>query len=275
MITDTNRPNGAIYEYAFFGNNDFQIAKREELSKMAEPEPWNSSNRSDLDRLKNYIDKTFERCQQQNKIVENSTETASIFNTGLMTNNGEDIYGYFILNDNPPKAAIDPQKWKFKCYLKASDRRVTNNNFDMNPELATYGDHSKYHIDIEESKVISNVDHIFDDHLDFSDDETSRYPDELIGLGKQVLISLVNSSLRTALKKIKRNPRLVVPQFYRNQLMYLIPIDIPINETYHTMALAVECLTDNRYRINTIFTLDMAYKKARLVMKPESNWLIK
>ena len=38
------------------------------------------------------------------------------------------------------------------------------------------------------------------------------------------------------------------------------------------MALAVGYV-NNRYRVNTIFTLSMAYKNARLLMKPEADWL--
>lgn len=38
------------------------------------------------------------------------------------------------------------------------------------------------------------------------------------------------------------------------------------------MSLAVEEV-NNRYRANTIFTLEMAYKHARLLMKPEADWL--
>ena len=57
--------------------------------------------------------------------------------------------------------------------------------------------------------------------------------------------------------------------------MYLVPINIPIDDEKRvTMALAVELTQQNQYRANTIFTKEMAYEKARLLMKPESNWLI-
>ena len=57
--------------------------------------------------------------------------------------------------------------------------------------------------------------------------------------------------------------------------MYLVPIKIPKNDgTYEIMALAVEKTDTEQYRANTIFTKEIAYEKARLLMKPESNWLI-
>ena len=58
--------------------------------------------------------------------------------------------------------------------------------------------------------------------------------------------------------------------------MYLMPIDIHLDDSKKiTLALAIEKTEVGTYRANTIFTLDMAYPKARLIMKPESNWLIK
>ena len=38
------------------------------------------------------------------------------------------------------------------------------------------------------------------------------------------------------------------------------------------MSVAVEKINE-RYRVNTIFTLEMAYKNAKLLMKPEADWL--
>ena len=50
--------------------------------------------------------------------------------------------------------------------------------------------------------------------------------------------------------------------------MYLLPINLDGTN----MALAVEKI-NQRYRANTIFTIEMAYKNARLLMKPEADWL--
>lgn len=87
--------------------------------------------------------------------------------------------------------------------------------------------------------------------------------------------TLLVGVIEEAKMRIKRNLRLVVPQFYKDEIMYLVPIRIPTLEgNYETMALAVEKTSTNQYRANTIFTKEMAYEKARLLMKPESNWLI-
>ena len=85
---------------------------------------------------------------------------------------------------------------------------------------------------------------------------------------------LISGALEETKKRIKRNMRLVVPQFYNGSIMYLLPLSIPFeDDKVVTFALAVERFK-NKYRANTIFTLDMAYGKARLLMRPESNWLL-
>ncbi len=50
--------------------------------------------------------------------------------------------------------------------------------------------------------------------------------------------------------------------------MYLAPLMIG----KEVVPVAIE-RNDDTYRINTILTPGMAYCNARLVMKPESNWL--
>ena len=62
---------------------------------------------------------------------------------------------------------------------------------------------------------------------------------------------------------------------YLGKIMFLLPVYIHINdEKTITLAIAIEKNENGTYRANTIFDLDTAYKKARLVTKPESNWLI-
>lgn len=57
--------------------------------------------------------------------------------------------------------------------------------------------------------------------------------------------------------------------------MFLVPISFQLDETnVVTLAIAVEKVNEKQYRANTIFTLEMAYSKARQLMKPEVNWLI-
>lgn len=116
-------------------------------------------------------------------------------------------------------------------------------------------------------KLIINSDHILDDNWERIH--------SVVPLPKNLVKTLVIGAVEEVKKKIKRNTRLAVPQFYNNKIMYLLPIILPIDDDESvTMALAIEKTENDQYRANTIFTKEMAYEKARLLMKPESNWLI-
>ena len=114
--------------------------------------------------------------------------------------------------------------------------------------------------------IIINTDHILDDNWERIE--------SVVKMNKTLMKTLLVGVIEEAKLRIKRNLRLVVPQFYKNEIMYLVPIKTSnADGNFETMALAVEKTATNQYRANTIFTKEMAYEKARLVMKPESNWL--
>lgn len=125
------------------------------------------------------------------------------------------------------------KEWIFKYFIKQSDRDITN-NFSHLPELASYTDNpNDYYFDSTQ-EITLNSDHILEDNW-------KRYPDEIKAMGKNIVSSLVRDAFEIAKKKVKRNNRLVVPQFYKNQIMYLMPINIHLDDSKKiTLALAIE-----------------------------------
>lgn len=258
--TDTDLDESCIFNYAFCGNKD-QFANRiKKLAELAAPETWSSENNDELDILYYYILDTFKQCYRTKKIIEEGS--FACFNTGLMTANDEDIYGLFSTNSKE-----DAQEWFLIGFFPESDWTILN-NISSNPELAKYtSDNSKFYFDTDKN-IIWNIDHILDENWE-------RYDQELKDLGKETVSLILTGAYKKAIKRIKRNNRLVVPQFYKGKIMYLLPLELKIKGNTVTMALAVEELNNGKYRANTIFTTKMAYGKARLLMKPESNWLLK
>lgn len=209
--------------------------------------------------------KTFEKLYEQDSISYSSDQKIAIFNTGLITENGEDIYGYFVENNKP-----NAQKWFFKGFAAESDRCFTNYVF-LKPKLVRYDEKPEDFIFNATLEIDFSADHIFDENWE----RDGKYPEEVKKLGKQLVISSIKSAFEVSKIKVKRNSRLAVPQYYKGKIMFLLPIKIMVeNNKQITMALAIEKMRNNRYRANTIFDLDSAYKKARLIMTPESNWLI-
>lgn len=250
-----------LFDYAFCGTPEGYVRMLEYLAKLAEPEKW-GNDMSDVGILYKYISGTFKQCCKQDKIVENTDGKFSCFNTGLLTPNGNDIVAVFEKNNR----AEARQAWILKGFRDVTERNFLN-IFDSVPALATYTDKYEELYFRPDLPIVISSDHILDDNWE-------RIK-EVIHLDKSIVKTLLIGVVEETKKKIKRNMRLVVPQFYNNQIMYLMPIEIPVSDDKkEIMALAVELTSANKYRANTIFTKSMAYEKARLLMKPESNWLI-
>lgn len=230
------------------------------LSNIAESEEWSNAD-SSVGILFKYIAGTFKQCYNQDKILNTPDMNNCCFNTGLMTPNGNDIVAVFEKNQR-----TNAQEWRLQGFRDVTER-IFMNMFTEVPQIATYtNNYEEFYFNPNIPIVISS-DHILDDNWD-------RIK-EVIPLDKAVVKTLLIGVVEETKKRIKRNMRLVVPQFYNNQIMYLMPIEIPISDGQkEVMALAVELTANNIYRANTIFTKAMAYEKARLLMKPESNWLI-
>lgn len=250
-----------LFDYAFCGTEADFSKTLDSLSKLAENEKWSFDGDKPYSILKKYILGTFSQCQKQGKVLLSSDGQYSCFNTGLLTQNGNDIVGLFEKNKR-----ADAQPWVLKRFLEKSHRDFLD-VFSELPQLATYTTNFDELYFNPECNVVVNTDHILDDNWERIE--------SVVKIGKHVMKTLLVGVIEEAKMRIKRNLRLVVPQFYKDEIMYLVPIRIPTLEgNYETMALAVEKTSTNQYRANTIFTKEMAYEKARLLMKPESNWLI-
>lgn len=259
MATDKSDLSN-LFNYAFCGTPaDFGNILTN-LASLADDEIWSFDNTPNSV-LKNYLLNTFRRCYKQTKVIVNEDGTASCFNTGLLTPNGHDIVALFEKNRRQ-----DAQPWVLKGFKDNSSREFME-VFRQTPSLATYTDDFEEYYYNPDLEIVINTDHILDDNWDRINSK--------VHLDKTIVKALLTGALEEAKQRIKRNIRLVVPQFYKDKIMYLVPIKIPIAEgAYETMALAVEKINECQYRANTIFTKEMAYEKARLLMRPESNWLI-
>ena len=101
---DTEDINMDIYDYIYWGDYN---ARMQELANKALPEKWSFEDKEDYSILKKYLNKTLERLQYENKII--TTDKYCAFNTGLFTNNYEDIY---ILAEK--SAPTMQSEWTFK-----------------------------------------------------------------------------------------------------------------------------------------------------------------
>lgn len=128
-------------------------------------------------------------------------------------------------------------------------------NYFENPELLLFDWH--YPIDVQYK-------HILDDKRN-----KDRLPKEF--LSSVNMINILNGAIDTMKKRVSSNYKLAVPQYYDGEIQLLLPLCL-LSDNKPDVAIAV-ARVGNRYQGRTCLTLDMAYNNARLIAKPESNWL--
>lgn len=243
-----------LFEFAWF--NDFHKSI-EELKQMAMTEDWDYKNHR-LGKnpiLENYVNHTFVKLYEEGKVIDQNGY--AVFNTGLVTANQEEIYAFFQSNRRPGSI-----KWFFLGWRKASDRDLMK--FTNLPETANYFENSSDLIYDTKLELRPNVDHIIDDNL-------HRFPTSLQSMDKYQLGVLLQGTINDAIKRIKRNYKTAVPQYYGGKLQLLLPLCLT-SKANADLALVIE-KENGVYRASTCLTLDMAINNARLIAKPDDEWL--
>ena len=256
-----------IKRFAILGNSktlDFE-RKLDYLIRIAEKENWDQTDvhtGRKNSTIFYYIVHTFDRCYMQKKIYFDSNNENSFFNTGLMDNQGNEIFAHFTKSKFFEEGNPSSNYWYFKAFLKSNDKEFVRLCNDK-PEPATYfEDYNELYFD-PKLNIEINFDHIYDDNFE-------RLPDSLKTLDKETARLVFDGFLSFRKKKIIRNNRIPVPQFYDNKISFLIPVKVFDKDI---VVIAVEKINNN-YIANTVLTMGMAYNCARLITKPESNWLL-
>ncbi|HEY6169014.1 MAG TPA: DUF3825 domain-containing protein [Verrucomicrobiae bacterium] len=247
-----------LFEFAWFPGYD---AKIDYLASLAQPENWNYRHATSTHPnafLSSYLHYTFGRIQEQNKIAISPTNSKACFNTGLVTANQEEIFAAFV-----PHQSQDAQPWFFGGFFRESDRELLD--FGQLPQLATYVTDPADLLYDTRLPLRKNVDHIIDDNKE-------RFPEPFRSMqdNYQLRIAL-DGAIAHSVRRIERNYRTAVPQFYQGRIQLLLPLCMT-NRTTADLALVVYRQNDV-YLASTCLTLDMAYNNARLLARPDSDWL--
>lgn len=241
------------------------------LAHLAQTEDWDyrdSTSEHSLPILRSYVAYTFRRAQFQERVLlgtsKDGTKVAA-FNTGLLTNHFEQIFSYFV----PQTKAEYQQDWVLVDFARESDYRLMA--FQELPERATYFDRP------EELLYDSNLDlriqyeHIVNDNVD-------RFPVNLRN-DERRRVEVVRQAVEHAKFRVQQNYKTAIPQFYwrtrdafePGKVQLLLPLCLH-DFGRADLALSVE-REGSVYRAATVLTLDMAYNNARLIARPDREWL--
>lgn len=289
-----------------------------ELADMALPENWETSNRR-LGRyyvLKKYIQYTFYRLQQEDKISISSDGQLAAFNTGLVNNHYDDIYACFIPNKTGEgeegKEGKAP-KWKFEAFALAGMRgkdgygKMLTSYFDPLPPAPSYGEKTVDLIYDLSRDLVTDYDHIIIDNLrrlplgylreccygDSAAQEMltaiqnargenalrqayyvlSKYIAENDKIYRR-LKSRMEDAIEIALKRVRWNFRTAIPCYYPKGNSVSLMLPLCLEDDLHTdAALVVQKNPSGSYQGQTVLGLEQAYLDARLICRPNNDWL--
>lgn len=218
--------------------------------------------------LYNYIHHTFKRLKEEydssNDPKFKQTKIAIVgdkacFNTGLYTSNYEQIFGFFTRNRRE-----DAQPWYMMGFVRESDLEL--NDFVPLPTRAEYfNDISELVFDYR-LEIRVNVDHILT-----NPNNVSRLPRIFhTPERRELLMNVFSGAVNLAKKKVAANYRLAVPQYYEGRVQLLLPLCLESSVPDAALVIYKE---GSIYQGRTCLTIDMAYNNARLIAKPESDWL--
>jgi hypothetical protein len=231
--------------------------------------------------LSSYLNHTFKRCRDQGKLAERTWagKRQSLFNTGLLTPKLERVFGLLDTNRYWSPGRSDVREWSFKGFYKESDGPIRSFEGDPPADRATFIESASELIFDVGRRFTPDYDHLEDDHVE-------RFPAELQGddsATRELRHARLLHAIPRALKKLEQNYKTAIPQFYwpsgsseRSRIQLLLPLYLTGREEYDRadLALVVDPHPSGAsYIASTSLPLDWAYKNARLIARPDRDWL--
>jgi hypothetical protein len=227
-----------------------------------------------LPKLRNYLNYTFVRLldlesEHPGEYFMQSADGAWIcFNTGLQTPHGSDLLAifqrYLPRVGGEQKPAAD---WVFKGCYAPNDRQYRDRFGTTFPDIAWYSTDSRdftydlsYHLDRDV------FDHLFDQAKDRAG---------LSNSSDEVIRNYLHGALENLVPKIKRSYKIAVPVYYveEKRMQLLLPFASASNANDVSAFLVERDDKDKVYKPKTVFDLDAAYFSARLITRPDREWL--
>lgn len=293
-------PNN-LMQWAWMG--DFRQVVND-LKNMALKERWFYKTQNPafpFPILSKYLTYTFYRLSKEKGKIK-ITDQYAAFNTGLVNNLYEPIYALFEKNRIQGK-----QEWYFHEFCisgvgKAG--KILASNFNPLPERAHYfSNPTELIYDCNATEPQLNWNHIILDNvsrlpIDFLEEnkpdnflfrDTSRmntiektqyYTDLATAIQNdskkfRSIKNRFSDSLDLALKRVEWNFKTAIPMYYpsNNKMSLLLPLSL-IDDEVIDLALVTERTPSGNYLGHTILPLDWAYSNARLITRPDSDWLV-
>jgi hypothetical protein len=265
------------------GSLDFDAPFRKIAAKtLEEATAWDftqpkfqSSYTSKPPKLRNYLLYTFIRLRDLEisdpgkYFVTSADGNWVCFNTGLQDRHAADLYSIFQRYMPPPnpthaKPAAD---WVYRGTATAREPVYRSHFGTTLPELAWYSTDSR--------DYIFNTDYAIDadvfDHMFERAKERSGLP---AAASDESVRNYLRGAIENLIPKIKRNYKTAIPMYFieEKRMQLLLPF-------HSTNGRDISCFLVERddanhvYKIKTILDMDQAFFAARLITRPDKEWL--
>ncbi|MCL2007210.1 MAG: DUF3825 domain-containing protein [Treponema sp.] len=269
--TSQNKSSEDVFAHFPFDINNGETweAPYERLVKLARLEDWNFHRpefklkyKQKYPILTNYLNYTFMHAQYLNLIVFSDNDDKACFNTGLQTSNEKDIFALFFRNKG--SLQHNAPDWTFYSFVDSySDKLKPYGN--TLPELPTYIDDPSDLVFDTKLEIEINTEHIIETNK-------VRLPSPLQENNRLAMMAL-NGAIESIKSKVIRNYKVAIPHWYNNKLQLLLPLNLT-DDKIADVALVVDKDKDrNIYKAVTILPMDWAYIDARLITRPDREWL--
>lgn len=252
-----------LYDLIWFPSIDWC----EDLARLALPEDWDDDESRPYSILFNYFKYYTRRVLEEGVWVESASPSGlrvASFDTGLLSRHFQPIYAVFEQNRNE-----DRQPWVHKEWASPASGRLRD--FDDPPGRALFFREPVEVVYDPRLPIVARLEHIIGDNVD-------RYPAELRD-NAYLRQAALEKAIDVAEAKARTNWRLAAPQFYwpatgeAGRVQLLLPLAL-VDPDRVDLALVIDRdEAHSCYRAYTVLPLDWAYRNARLITRPEADWL--
>jgi len=231
------------------------------LACMSEKEDWTykrTSTEYENPILYNYIQHTYARLAEEQKLVVSIDSQRACFNSGLVTPNQEEIFLVFEVN----KLKEVKAPWHFCKFCRKGEYDLSG--FSSLPDMAHYFDDPSRLVFDPRKEIRVNIEHIITDNKE-------RFPEPYKSMDNYMLQTFIRGAIENAKQRVKRSYKTAIPQYYRGGIQLLLPLCIS-NPQIADLAIVLDD-GETFYRASTCLTLDMAYNNARQLARPDRDWL--
>ncbi len=294
--------SGRLIDWAYLRHIPTTLSN---LAALALPERWGFKDSPNdparpMPILYSYLVHTFGRLVLEQKVAISDSGSFASFNTGLVDRRYEPIYALFRRQDD------SRAPWQLADFATAGEGSSGQNLvrfFNPLPPPPHYFDEpADLLYDVRQGEPEISWRHVVIERIEryprvFLEDHWPRgFPSQYTAamtkgqrnayfeaLGKEIennnrlyrrIMNRVRDAIDLCIKRVAWNFKTAVPQYYPpvKKLQLLLPLCL-VRDDVVDLALAVERTQSGNYLAYTALPLNWAYKNARLICRPDSDWL--